>query len=94
MLNEPATTRSDLKMPMMDGHEVLAVIKADEALRGIPVVILTTSEAEIDRCRAYSLHANSYLVKPVDMQRFRQMVQDLSLYWGVWNSPAPTKKEN
>jgi CheY-like chemotaxis protein len=77
----------DLKLPKLDGHEVLAAIKAEPALRSIPTVVLTTSDAEIDRLRAYSNHANSYLVKPVDFQRFRQMVEDLNLYWGVWNQP-------
>ena len=75
----------DLKLPMMDGHEVLTAIKADDHLKGIPVVILTTSKAETDLCYAYQLNANSYLVKPIDMISFRQMVHDLSLYWGVWN---------
>lgn len=79
----------DLKLPKMDGHEVLAKIKEEKSLAGIPVVILTTSNAEIDRCKAYKLHANSYLVKPVDMKSFQQMVIDLSLYWGVWNTPGP-----
>jgi len=75
----------DLKLPRLDGHEVLAAIKADPNLRPIPVVVMTTSDAESDRERAYAQHANSYLVKPVDFAKFRQMVNDLSLYWGVWN---------
>ena len=79
----------DLKLPRMDGHEVLAAIKEDERLRSIPVVVLTTSDAESDRARAYDHHANSYLVKPVDFERFRQMANELSLYWGVWNEPVP-----
>ncbi len=79
----------DLKLPKVDGHEVLAAIKSDEHLRSIPVVVLTTSEAESDRARAYDSHANSYLVKPMNFSRFRKMVDDLSLYWGVWNEPAP-----
>jgi CheY-like chemotaxis protein len=81
----------DLKLPKVDGHEVLAGIKEDEDLLTIPVVILTTSDAETDRAKAYKHHANSYLVKPIDFKRFRQMVKDLSLYWGVWNCPAPAK---
>lgn len=79
----------DLKLPKVDGHEVLAEVKQDPALLKIPVVVLTTSDAETDRAKAYEHHANSYLVKPVDFERFRQMVADLSLYWGVWNRPAP-----
>lgn len=84
----------DLKLPKMDGHEVLAAIKADKNLAGIPVVVLTTSNAEIDRCKAYNLHANSYLVKPVDMKSFQQMVRDLSLYWGVWNIPGSGREKD
>lgn len=79
----------DLKLPKVDGHEVLRRIKGDAALCRIPVVVLTTSNAEADRAKAYACHANSYLVKPVNFHRFRQMVSDLSLYWGVWNEPAP-----
>lgn len=78
----------DLKLPKLDGHEVLSVIKQDPDLRLIPVVVLTTSDAEIDRLKAYEHHANSYMVKPVDFDRFRKLVQELSLYWGVWNRPA------
>ncbi|MBI2431796.1 MAG: response regulator [Candidatus Hydrogenedentes bacterium] len=81
----------DLKLPKVDGHEVLKKIKEDPGLKHIPVVILTTSNAEADRAKAYAHHANSYLVKPVNFQRFRQMVSDLSLYWGVWNKPAPQR---
>lgn len=77
----------DLKLPKVDGHEVLEEIKKDPQLSVIPTVVLTTSDAEVDRMRAYSNHANSYLVKPVDFHRFRQMVEDLNLYWGVWNRP-------
>jgi len=79
----------DLKLPRVDGHEVLKFIKETPGLSQIPVVILTTSNTETDRAKAYAHHANSYLVKPVNYPRFRQMVGDLSLYWGVWNEPAP-----
>ncbi|MEX2286315.1 MAG: response regulator [Planctomycetaceae bacterium] len=75
----------DLKLPRMDGHEVLRTLKADGDLRMIPVVVLTTSDAEEDRRKAYSLHANSYLVKPTDFGNFRQMIGALTSYWGVWN---------
>lgn len=77
----------DLKLPKLDGHEVLAAVKADPDLRKIPVVVLTTSNAESDRLRAYDNFANSYVVKPINFTRFRQMVKDLSLYWGVWSRP-------
>jgi hypothetical protein len=85
----PGIVLLDLKLPKIDGHEVLAVIKQDPDLLRIPVVILTTSAAEADRDRAYYHHANSYLVKPIDFERFREVVNELSLYWGVWNLPAP-----
>lgn len=79
----------DLKLPKMDGHEVLQSIKSNPKLMKIPVVVMTTSDAESDRARAYEHHANSYVVKPVDFDRFRQLVGNLCLYWGVWNeSPA------
>ena len=87
--SRPDVVLLDLKLPRMDGHDVLATIKADPDLRAIPVVVLTTSDAESDRTRAYELHANSYLVKPVDFERFRQMANELSLSWGVWNEPVP-----
>jgi CheY-like chemotaxis protein len=75
----------DLKLPKKDGHEVLAEIKNDERLRLLPVIILTTSDAEVDRVQAYRLHANSYLVKPLDRDHFNKMLQDMSVYWGTWN---------
>ncbi len=78
----------DLKLPKIDGLEVLEQIKADERLAVIPVVMMTTSNTESDRVRAYQLKVNSYLVKPVDFDKFQQMVSDLSFYWGVWNRPA------
>lgn len=82
----------DLRLPKIDGHEVLQFIKSTPSLSSIPVVILTTSSAEVDRARAYSLHANSYVVKPVDFERFHQLVRDLGLYWSVWNSPPPGQR--
>ena len=78
----------DLKLPKLSGHELLKIIKTDPKLLSIPVVVLTTSSAESDRERAYEHHANSYIVKPVNFTRFREMVRDLSLYWGVWSPPS------
>lgn len=75
----------DLKMPKMNGHELLERIREHKELRRIPVVMMTTSDAERDRMQAYENNVNSYLVKPLDFQQFHQMVRDLSLYWGVWN---------
>ena len=78
----------DLELPGMHGHEVLRTLKADDDLKMIPVVVLTTSDAEQDRRKAYGLHANSYLVKPTDFEQFRQMMGAVTSYWGVWNRPA------
>lgn len=67
----------DLNLPRMDGREVLAVLKTDDALRSIPVVVLTTSEAEEDVMRSYELHANAYVTKPVDFERFISVVRQI-----------------
>jgi CheY-like chemotaxis protein len=79
---------------VVDGAEALAYLRDPDRplpdvilLCAIPIVVLTTSDAEVDRLKAYRHHANSYLVKPIDFNRFRQMVVELSLYWGVWNQP-------
>ena len=83
----PDVVLLDLGMPNVDGHQVLQAIKQDADLRTIPVVVITTSEMERDRSRAYDAHANSYVVKPIDFGRFHQMIRDLHLYWTVWNEP-------
>ncbi|WP_250444975.1 response regulator [Actinotalea sp. C106] len=67
----------DLNLPRMDGREVLAAMKSDDELRRIPVVVLTTSEAEEDVLRSYSLHANAYVTKPVDFARFIEVVRQI-----------------
>jgi CheY-like chemotaxis protein len=67
----------DLNLPRMDGREVLAAVKQDDVLRHIPVVVLTTSEAEEDVLRSYSLHANAYVTKPVDFERFIEVVRQI-----------------
>jgi len=71
----------DLNLPKKDGREVLAEIKADEDLKRIPVVILTTSRAEEDILRTYNLHANCYVTKPVDLEQFLTVVQSIEDYW-------------
>ena len=71
----------DLNMPRKDGREVLAEMKSDEALKRIPVVILTTSEAEQDILRTYDLHANCYLTKPVDLEQFISIVKSVEDFW-------------
>jgi two-component system, chemotaxis family, response regulator Rcp1 len=71
----------DLNLPKMDGRQVLEKIKADLELRTIPVVILTSSEAEEDICRAYDLHANCYVTKPVDLEQFITVVKSIEMFW-------------
>lgn len=71
----------DLNLPKKDGREVLAEIKADEDLKRIPVVILTTSRAEEDILRTYNLHANCYVTKPVDLEQFLTVVRSIEDYW-------------
>ena len=75
----------DLHLPKVDGMEVLTTIKADASLAHIPVVVLTTSAAEVDMAKAYGNHANSYLVKPVDFPQFLKLMDALGYYWLVWN---------
>ena len=71
----------DLNLPKKDGHEVLAEIKADENLKRIPVVILTTSKAEEDILKAYNLHANCYITKPLDLNKFLEVVKSIEDFW-------------
>lgn len=71
----------DLNLPRKDGREVLAEIKSDPALRTIPVVVLTTSHADEDVVRAYNLHANCYITKPVDFNQFMKVVQQIDDFW-------------
>lgn len=82
----------DLNMPMVNGHEVLEFVKNDPELKTIPIVVLTTSNAEQDRIRAYESHANSYVVKPIDFKMFQQMVLDLEEFWALWNQSPIEKK--
>lgn len=79
----------DLKLPKVDGMEVLRTIKNDPRTRSIPVVILTSSREERDLVNSYDLGVNSYIQKPVDFDQFRQTVKQLGLYWLVANEPAP-----
>ncbi|BCR04211.1 two-component system response regulator [Desulfuromonas versatilis] len=71
----------DLNLPKLDGREVLGEIKQDPQLRSIPVVILTTSDAEEDILKAYDLHANCYINKPVDLQKFMEIVKQIEAFW-------------
>ena len=76
----------DLRLPGIDGLEVLRLIKEQVELKNIPVIVLTTSEAEKDVARAYSNHVNSYLVKPVGYDEFSKLMNDLGFYWLGWNT--------
>lgn len=75
----------DLRLPKVDGLEVLHQLKADTTLRSLPVVVLTTSSAEGDVLAAYGYGAGSYLAKPVDFEKFRRLLEAFGFYWLVWN---------
>jgi|SRR5882672_3079756 len=83
----PKIVLLDLKLPKVDGMQVLKQIKADPRTRAIPVVLMTSSKEERDRTVGYDLGVNSYLQKPVDFDEFRKMVKLLGLYWLVTNQP-------
>ena len=83
----PAVIMLDLKMPKVDGLEVLRIVKADEKLKNIPIVMLTSSREEHDLVRSYNLGVNSYVVKPVDFQAFVTAVKQIGVYWAVHNEP-------
>ena len=83
----PRLVLLDLKMPKVDGLEVLAQIKQDARTRSIPVVVMTSSREQPDIARAYQLGANSYVQKPVDFDQFHQLVKQLGLYWILVNHP-------
>ena len=80
----------DLKLPKVDGLEVLRRVRAHERTRLLPIVILTSSNEEQDRINGYGLGANSYVRKPVDFAQFIEAVRQLGLYWLILNEPAPT----
>jgi CheY-like chemotaxis protein len=88
-LGNPAVLLLDLKMPKVDGIEVLRQVKADPQLRTIPVVVLTSSREEQDLVRTYDLGVNAYVVKPVDFLEFVDAVKLLGGFWAVVNEPPP-----
>ena len=89
----PAVVLLDLKMPKVDGLEVLRQVKAEPQLKSIPVVVFTSSNQEIDVLRSYQLGANAYVVKPVDFQQFLAVLQQVRAFWMGVNEPPPGTPE-
>ena len=87
--SHPAVVLLDIKMPKVDGLEVLRAIKKDDNLKTIPVVILTSSREEKDLVESYKLGVNAYVVKPVDFQQFIEAVKELGAFWAIINEPPP-----
>ncbi|MGH7231080.1 MAG: response regulator [Nitrospiraceae bacterium] len=87
--DHPVVVLLDLKMPKVDGLEVLHAIKSDAQLKTIPVVMLTSSREERDLVKSYQLGVNAYVVKPVDFQQFVDAVKQVGVFWGIINEPPP-----
>ena len=88
----PIVVFLDLKMPKVDGLEVLRQMKEDPSLRIIPVVILTSSREEADLVRSYHLGVNAYVVKPVGFEQFTGAIRELGIFWALLNEPPPDKR--
>jgi len=88
----PALILLDLKLPRISGLDVLRLVRANERTSRVPVVILTTSQEQLDIAQSYDLHANSYIRKPVDFAQFVEAIQHMGLYWLVLNEPPPSPK--
>ena len=88
-VGNPAVILLDLKLPKVDGLEVLKEIRHSEALKSVPVVMLTSSKEEQDVVRSYELGVNAYVVKPVDFTEFLRAIADLGVFWAVLNEPPP-----
>lgn len=88
----PVVVFLDLKMPKVDGLEVLRMMKSDESLKFVPVVMLTSSREEADLVTTYRLGVNAYVVKPVGFQQFSEAIKQVGMFWAVLNEPAPAKE--
>lgn len=86
---DPAVVLLDLKLPKVDGLEVLETVKKDATRRQIPVVMLTSSREERDLVKSYELGVNAFVVKPVDFNAFFEAIQDLGMFWAILNEPPP-----
>ena len=89
---QPVVILLDLKLPKVSGLEVLRALKAHPTYKRIPVVVLTTSKEDRDVRTAYDIGANSYIVKPVDFEKFTEMAEQIEMYWGVLNTPDGGKE--
>jgi DNA-binding response OmpR family regulator len=85
----PAVVLLDLKLPKVNGLEVLEAIRSDEALKMMPVVVLTSSREEQDMVKSYKLGVNAYVVKPVDFHEFVNAIKELGVFWAIINEPPP-----
>lgn len=90
----PTTVLLDLKMPRLDGFEILQRIKSDPNLKTIPVVVFTSSNQLADMHKCYELGANAFVVKPVDFRQFTERVQQIGTFWSVINEPPPVANDN
>ena len=92
--SDPAVVLLDLKLPKIDGLEVLETVKADPYLRQTPVVMLTSSREESDLIRSYELGVNAFVVKPVGLREFFDAIQDLVVFWAILNEPPPRRADS